>query len=57
MRDRKWRLIRWRRMRRSAADGWLQASKFIGGDDTHHVIRIEFKAGYSVSVMEMAEVN
>jgi len=38
-------------------DGWLKASKFIGGDDTHHVVRIEFKAGYSVSVMEMAADN
>src|SRR5262245_5557520 len=27
-------------------NGWLQANKFIGGDNTHHYVRIEFKAGY-----------
>ena len=37
-----------------AGDGCLRARKFIGGDNTEHHVAIEFKAGYSVSVLEMA---
>ena len=35
--------------------GWLQASKFLNIEDTYHYARIEFKGGYSVSVLEYAE--
>lgn len=36
-------------------NGFLQASKYIGPEDTYHYVRIEFKGGYSVHVLEFAE--
>ncbi len=37
-----------------AGKGYLQASKYIGPEDTRHYVRIEFKGGYSVHVLEFA---